>query len=146
MNIINLIKDFFTLLVQNQNIKYSSCPKTNLKLNAIDYINKQVSVIGLNNSEYQLNQFCKHIEDNDIALISDTVYDNNSKIYHTYYDCYEDWPLSNDFKFSKWHLIPLDKLKGYSECKRCIEREYRNTHPNLGITGYSFNYYYENLK
>ena len=145
MKIINFFKSFSSLFSKNKNSQYN-CEKNKLYSHIIDYKNKEVSVIGLDNTEYKVKQFCKHVERNDIVLISCTVYDTNSKIYHKYYDCYEDWPLSYDIKISKWKLANLDQLNGYSECKRCFERDYRNSHPNLMMTGYPFNYYYENLK
>lgn len=145
MKIINFIKKIFTLSDINKNNK-NPYEKNKSDSYIIDYKNKEVSVIGLDSTEYKTKQFCKHIENDNIVLVSDTIYDTNSKIYHKYYDCYEDWPLSYDFKFVRWKLINLDDLNGYTECKRCFEREYRNSHPNLRMTGYPFNYYYENLK
>lgn len=146
MKIVNFIKNLFTILNSRKNNQYSNTIKTNLETNAVNYIDKEVSVIGLNNSEHKQKQFCRQVEEKDMVLISDTMYDITSKIYHTYYDCYEDWPLSNDFKFSKWKLVDVNTLEGYSECARCSERRFRNSHPNLKITGYPFTYYYENLK
>lgn len=145
MKIIDFLKSFSSFSSQNKNSQ-NYCKKNKLDSHIIDYKTKEVSVIGLDNTEYKIKQFCKHVEKENIVLISGTVYDTNSKIYHKYYDCYEDWPTSHDFKFSKWKLADINKLNGYSECNRCFERDYRNSHPNLRMTGCPFNYYYENLK
>lgn len=108
-------------------------------------INKEVTVIAPDNVEYKVKQYCKHNDNKEFVLISDSNYDKEKKIYHTYYDCYEDWPLSEDFKFLKWKLVNKKSLHDYVKCSRCYEREYRQKHPNQRITGFDFNYYYENL-
>lgn len=134
------------------NAVYQYCKMHNSKetINNIDapnIFNKKVLVIDEKNNEKEMKQFCQRIDiDNkNLVLISKNSYDNNNKIYHKYLDCYEDWPLSPEFSFEKWQIEKIDNLYGYSECKRCYEREYRKRHPNAKITGYDFHYYYEDL-
>lgn len=111
----------------------------------MDLRDKEVIVIDENNKETSVKQFCKCILDKDLVLLSNTGYDNSNKIYHKYLDCYEDWPYPSNVEFEKWKLEYIDKLEGYKECARCMERKYREQHPEARVTGYDFHYYYEDI-
>lgn len=103
---------------------------------------KCVRVINENNEEILQKQFQQRTSNNK-ALIS--IHETTPTIYHYWYDCYEDW--SDEFvkDFSGWKIKDLKNLNDCRECKRCQERDYRNRHPNLQITGYDFHYYFEDL-
>lgn len=144
--IIDTIKLISKLLKSNKKQDYMNNSIESLcGNNDNDYINKTVTVIDENNQEIQVKQFCQRIVEDDLVLLSNTIYDKNKKIYHKYLDCYEDWPLSADFNFNKWIIKDLKNLEGYNKCSRCTERDYRKNHPNAKITGYDFHYYYEDL-
>lgn len=141
----NIIVNFINCLFnQKGNLNNNLEKNSSTKLDT--YINKEVIVITPDNIKYKIKQYCNHIDNKKLVLLSESNYDKTKKIYHTYYDCYEDWPQSEDFKFSKWKLTDKKSLKDYTECCRCFEREYRYKHPNAKITGFTFNYYYENLR
>lgn len=130
----------------------SSSTQNNISENATVFtdtssmFNKEVAVIDECNNKKMIKQFCKRIDNEDLALLSGTSYDNDNKIYHKYLDCYEDWSTSLKLSFNGWQIKKIRDLQNYSECKRCYEREYRKRHPNAKITGYDFNYYYEDLQ
>lgn len=106
---------------------------------------KKVRIIDENNQEQEVKQFCQHITQNNMVLLAENEYEQANKIYHTYLDCYEDWSDTLKAKFQGWKVKDKRKLENYKKCARCQEREYKESHPNAKITGYSFHYYYEDL-
>ena len=106
---------------------------------------KKVRIIDENNQEQEVKQFCQHITQNNMVLLAENKYEQANKIYHTYLDCYEDWSDTLKAKFQGWKVKDKGKLENYKKCARCQEREYKESHPNAKITGYSFHYYYEDL-
>lgn len=111
------------------------------------YINKVVTVTDIDNNQIQIKQFNNQVPPRK-AIVSNTSYDTDKKIYHRYYDCYEDWNDELKSEFTGWQTKLMSELTkdGYKECIRCTEREYRLNHPRAIITGYDFKYYYEDLK
>lgn len=111
------------------------------------YINKVVTVTDIDKNQIQIKQFNNQVPPCK-AIVSNTSYDTYKKIYHRYYDCYEDWNDELKSEFAGWQTKLMSQLTkdGYSECIRCTEREYRINHPRAIITGYDFKYYYEDLK
>ena len=136
-NLINFINHLFN---KNGNLNKKLEKNSSAKLDT--YINKEVIVVTPDNLEYKIKQYCNHNDNKEFVLLSESSYDKEKKIYHTYYDCYEDWPKSDDFKFSKWKLIDKKNLNDYTKCSRCLEREYRKKHSNQKINGFDFDYYY----
>lgn len=107
------------------------------------YEEKEVNVVLINGSEIKVKQYCKREDDKELVLLSNTLYDNEHKIYHKYYDCYEDWPADSYIEFEKWKVASKNNLEGFYECARCQERHYREKNPNAAVTGYGFHYYFE---
>lgn len=111
----------------------------------MDFKNKEVGVIDENGVLTNVKQYCKELSDKNLVLLSNTEYDNTNKIYHKFYDCYEDWPYNSQEEFDKWRIEQKDNLNEYKECARCMERKYRLDHPNATVTGYGFHYYFEDI-
>lgn len=144
---IELIKSFN---LQNKNEPKTSQNKTLQNKNEQRkkyYMNKVVTVTDIDNNQIQIKQFNNHVPPRK-AIVSNTSYDTDKKIYHRYYDCYEDWNDELKSEFTGWQTKLMSELtpNGYSECIRCTEREYRLNHPRAIITGFDFKYYYEDLK
>ena len=107
----------------------------------MDFKNKKVKVIK-NNEIKLINQFKQRIAEDELGLFPVGA---DSMTYHKWLDCYEDWTEDYKKDFQGWQLENINDKVGCFLCKRCQERDYRNAHPNAKITGYNFNYYYENL-
>jgi len=114
----------------------------NSVLNNEDIKQKCVKVINEEGIEKLEKQFKNRTVENFILV---PIHENNPSIYHYWYDCYEDWPYEYAKDFIGWKIQDLKQLSNCRECKRCMERDYRNSHPKSIITGYNFHYYFEDL-
>lgn len=103
--------------------------------------NKKVKILKEDNSEIEVKQFCRKTDKKHV-LLSDT--DGDKKIFHIYYDCYEDWSYEYSKEFIGWKEVEYSSLSDdYNMCARCQERLFRQQNPSATITGYDFDYYFE---
>lgn len=136
------IKKFFSTFL---NFFKESFNYTETEKNIADYESikqKCVKVINENDEEILQKQFQQRTSNNKVLI---SIHESTPSIYHYWYDCYEDWPDEFVKDFCGWKIKDLKNLNDCKECKRCQERDYRNRHPNLQITGYGFHYYFEDL-
>lgn len=131
------LHNFIKSVLQNNKLKQEENKKDNN-----DITQKSIRVINENGVEMVENQF-QHRTQGNKALIP--INDENPSVYHYWYDCYEDWPLEFVKNFIGWKIQDIESLTDCRECKRCMERDYRNAHPNAIITGYDFHYYFEDI-
>lgn len=132
-------------MIFNKYFKSKNVSSTEKEKNKIDSQNikeKQIKVINKNGVETFEKQFQKRTLKGSVLI---PIHETAPSIYHYWYDCYEDWSDEYLKNFQGWKLQHLEQLTDCRECKRCMERDYRNAHPNTSITGYEFHYYYEDL-
>lgn len=130
---------FIKSVLQNKDFKPEN---ESIKTSANDITQKSVKVIDKNGLEIFEKQFQKRTE-REFVLVP--IHEINPTIYHDWYDCYEDWPYEYVKDFIGWKIQNINQITNCRECKRCMERNYRNAHPHDIITGFDFHYYFEDL-